>query len=49
MEQIDGFGGVDEMGAGTNLRGDDDGVRREELDIEALSTSRQRTPMRFAV
>jgi hypothetical protein len=41
MEQIDGFSGVDEMVAGTNLPGDDDGVRRDELGIEALSTSRQ--------
>jgi hypothetical protein len=49
MEQIDGFSGLDEMGAGTNLPGDDDGVRRDELGIEALSTSRQWTPMRFAV
>lgn len=27
MERIDGFNGADELGAGTDLPGDDDGVR----------------------
>jgi hypothetical protein len=27
MERIDGFSGADELGAGTDLSGDDDGVR----------------------